>query len=153
MDRLNVRMLNLNIQILGLSFVLMAFSLAHAQVVDDLSLAEQRAGEEQLSPEMMSLAQHDAHIPMPEQIEKHQHLAKEQSDQIKKQTLENTAASDYEIKRKTDNTKLMNEARKVYIPAKTVYKAESRVSESSMNFNSGSNVKGSGTATATTEKF
>lgn len=118
-----------------------------AQIVDDHVLSEQSAGDQKVSPEMISLVQHDAHIPLEEQLHKHQHLAKEQADQINKENLESTAASDYEIKKKTDNSKLLAEERKVYIPGKSSGVTEVIIRESSMRFNSTGNVQGSGTAT------
>ena len=119
----------------------------YAQTVDDDVLATQSAGDQKVSPEMINLVKHDAHIPLEQQLDKHQHLAKEQADQINKENLESTAASDYEIKKKTDNSKLLADERKVYIPGKSSGVSEITIRESSMCFNSTGNVQGSGTAT------
>lgn len=129
-------------------FMIMGVSLVYA---NDAFLAEQRAGDDRVTPEVIELVKHDAHIPPDEQKLKHQQLAQQQFDEIKKQTLEDNAASDYEIKRKTDNSKLLADERRVYVPKKNVPRSESVALESSMRFNG--NVKGSGTATATIEKY
>lgn len=120
---------------------------AYAQTVDDDVLAAQSAGDQKVSPKMISLVKHDAHISLQEQLDKHQHLAKEQADQINKENLESNAASDYEIKKKTDNSKLLVDERKAYIPGKSLGVTEITIRESSMRFSSTGNVKGSGTAT------
>lgn len=126
--------------------------ISYAQIIDDHVLSEQSAGDHKVSPEMMSLVQHDAHIPLEQQLNKHQHLAKEQADQMSKENLESTAASDYEIKKKTDNSQLLNNERKVYIPYDSL-NTENIVYESSLRFNSDGNVKGSGTATVKSNKY
>ena len=130
------------------SIVLFSMCSIHAlaQSVDDDQLSELRAGDQKVSPEMISLVQEDVKSPVEEQHQKHQHLAKEQADQINKQTLEENAASDYELKKKTDNSKLLAEERKVYIPSKSAGVNEVLIRESSLRFNSTGNVKGSGTA-------
>lgn len=132
--------------VLTLSCTLLLPTTVSAQIVQDQDLSELSAGDEKVTAEMIDLVKHDAQIPVEEQNDKHQHLAQEQSDQIKKQTLEDNAVSDYEIKKKTDNSKLLTDKRKVYVPGDTNQLREIVIRESSLRFNSTGNVQGSGTA-------
>lgn len=147
-----VSSLSLDHKRLGFVLLFVFTPIAQAQTIEDSVLSEQIVSSEKISPNMIIRVKHDAQIPVVEQLKKQQYLAKEQSNEIKKQTLESTAASDYEIKRTTDSSKLFNQEHKVYIPNKTIHTPENIIFEGDINFQNNGNIKGSGTATVTTTK-
>lgn len=84
----------------------------------DAFLAEQRVENPKVTEALISEVKQEAQKPVSDQRVKHDQKATEQANQIKKENLEENATSDYELKRKTDTAKLLNVAKREYIPAK-----------------------------------
>lgn len=101
---------------------------SHANnTLNDDALSEQTDRLQKVTPEVITQLKNDAQLDASEQVKIQQQLAQKQSMQIKKQVLESNAASDYEIKRKTDPSKLLNVEKHEFIPpkpAKVIYNIE-----------------------------
>lgn len=110
-----------------ISLGLYSFLSVNVYAESDAFLAEQRVESPKVTQALISEVKVDAQRPIPDQLNKHDQKAKQQADEIKKGNLEEHAASDYELKRKTDTNKLLNTARHEYVPQKTantVYSVE-----------------------------
>lgn len=93
------------------------FSYAN-QNLDDATLAEQTDQLQKVTPEVINQVKSEVELNLEQQHQAQQKLAQVQAKQIKKELLEAHAASDYEIKRKTDPEALMRGEKHEYVPAK-----------------------------------
>ena len=102
--------------LIGLSvFAAMAMNV-YAQT--DEFLAEQRVENPKVTDALITEVKADSQKPISDQLQIHDQKAKQQLNEIKQETLEENAVSDYELKRKTDASRLLNAEKHEYIPGK-----------------------------------
>lgn len=100
-----------------LSSSLIAINLYASNEVD-IFLANQMVNDEKVTPELIEMVREDVRKPVFEQIEKHEKLAQQQASFIQLNNLESGASSDNELRKKTDNDKLVSTEKKPYVPSK-----------------------------------
>lgn len=117
-----------NILTLSLLILVNGFSYANKSL-DDNTLAEQTDQLKKVTPEVIKQVKNELELNREQQHQAQQKLAQVHAKQIKKELLEAHAASDYEIKRKTDPDALMRVEKHEYVPVKSSnvsYNAEYR---------------------------
>lgn len=102
---------------LSVLMLINGFSYAN-QSLDDATLSEQTDRLQKVTPEVISQVKSGLELNLEQQHQAQQKLAQVNAKQIKKELLEANAASDYEIKRKTDPETLMRVEKHEYVPAK-----------------------------------
>lgn len=90
----------------------------YASNESDIFLANQMVNDEKVIPELIEMVREDVQKSVFEQIEKHEKLAQQQSSFIQLNSLESGASSDNELRKKTDNDKLVSTEKKPYVPSK-----------------------------------
>lgn len=98
-----------------------------AKSESDQFLESQRVNENRVTVDLIEKVQLETKKPVEVQLKNNLNLADKQFNQIKQQNLEEGAVSDYELKRQTDQVKLMNNEKQEYIPARNasvVYKLQ-----------------------------
>ena len=88
------------------------------KTLDDATLAEQTDQLQKVTPDVIHQVKTEVTLNLDQQQQAQQKLAQLRAKQIKKELLEANAASDYEIKRKTDPETLMRVEKHEYVPAK-----------------------------------
>lgn len=112
--------------------------LAHSD--SDQFLASQGVNENNVTVDLIETVKSETKKPVDIQIKNSEIIANMQFQQIKQQNLEENAVSDYELKRKTDPSKLMQNEKHEYVPPRAgsgVYKLQFE----NVNVQLGSNIK------------
>lgn len=116
--QLLTRMLSF-IKIITLLVLIIVNGFSHANKrLDDNTLAEQTDQLQKVTPEVITQVKSEVELNVEQQHQAQDKLAQVNAKQIKKELLEAHAASDYEIKRKTDPEVLMRREKHEYVPAK-----------------------------------
>ncbi len=106
-----------NMIMLSILMSLNGFSYAN-EILDDNNLAEQTDQLQKVTPEVIIKVKTDVELNLEQQLQLQQNKAQVNAKQIKKDILEAHAASDYEIKRKTDPDPLMRVEKHEFFPEK-----------------------------------
>lgn len=112
---------------LSLTALILASTSVLAKSESEQFLESQRVNENRVTVDLIEKVQSETKKPVEVQLKNNQSLADKQFNQIKQQNLEESAVSDYELKRQTDPVKLMNNEKQEYIPARNasvVYKLQ-----------------------------
>lgn len=112
---------------ISLTALVLVNSAVLAKSESDQFLESQRVNENRVTVDLIEKVQLETKKPVEVQLKNNLNLADKQFNQIKQQNLEEGAVSDYELKRQTDQVKLMNNEKQEYIPARNasvVYKLQ-----------------------------
>lgn len=105
------------LMMLSIVILINGFSYANKSL-DDNTLAEQTDQLQKVTPEVINQVKNEVELNFEQQQQAQQKMAQVHAQQIKKSLLEAHAASDYEIKRKTNPETLMQVEKHEYVPAK-----------------------------------
>lgn len=128
------------VRIAKLSMIFMVSTHVLANLESDQFLASQGVNENNVTADLIETVKVETKKPVDIQIKNSESIADMQFQQIKQQNLEESAVSDYELKRKTDPGKLMQNEKHEYLPPRAgsgVYKLQFE----NINVQLGTNIK------------